>query len=184
LIKAALVLVGAAGLCLALSSASSADVVEPESAFQPASLGLLSKDAPAGDFSAGAPIEEGMVKAAMAAEPKLDEVVETPAPEEQVVRPAPVHLVRPNTFVETSRSVAEAIVHPLRIGFRHIGASLGRVVSACEIGLGTGTGGPVLVFAVLALAAPFIRNRVVGTRLSTDEDVPDLLYAWELTPPG
>jgi hypothetical protein len=179
LIKAALVLAGAAGLCLALSSVSSADVVEPESAFQPASVALLSEDA-----DAFAPIEKGMVEAAMAEKTsKVDEVVETPAPEEQIRR-APVHLVRPNTIVETGRSVADAIVHPLRIGLRHIGASLGRVVSACEIAVGTGAGGPVLTFAVLALVAPFIRNRVVGTRWSTDEDVPDLLYAWELTPPG
>ena len=179
LIKAALVLAGAAGFCLALSSVSSADVVEPESAFQPASVALLSKDAPA-----GAPIDRGMVEAAMAEETKPAEVKEeTPAPEEQIVR-RPVHLVRPNTIVETGQSVVDAVVHPLRIGLRHIGASLGRVVSACEIAVGQGAGGPALTFAVLALAAPFIRRRVVGTRWSTDEAVPDLLYAWELTPPG
>ena len=72
-------------------------------------------------------------------------------------------------------SLVEHVVYPLRIGVEHLKTSLGRVVSACEIGFGTGAGGPVLVLGVLGMAIPFIRRRVFAIRWATDEDVPEFL---------
>jgi len=181
LIRAAVMVAAAAGLCLALSQVASADVVEPKSAYQPASVGLL-EEKEAAKVVAEEPAKADP-KTAEAKEEKPDEVVvATPAPE-QVVRQAPA--LAPRSAVTTPEpSLAHRITHPLRVGFREIGASLGRVVGACDVGFGSGAGGPVLVFAVVALATPFIRRRVFATRWTADEDVPEFLFARELTPPG
>jgi hypothetical protein len=194
LIRAALLLGGAAAFCIALSAAASADMVEPNSAYQPASVALLNEEAAK---DAALPTEEAAAKQqaeAKKAEAKKAEEAEkaanpqeavpaTPAPE-QVVRQVPAHLTRPINERSEQPSVAEKIVHPFRAGLQQIGASLGRVVSACDVLPGTGAGGPVFVLAVLSLVAPFIRRRVVDTRWAADEDVPEFLYAQELTPPG
>jgi hypothetical protein len=182
LIRAGILVAAAAGFALALSSGASADVVEPQSAYQPASIGLLDQEAAKAAKIDPAPAEPTAVAEEKVVKP--DEVVAaTPAPE-QVVRPAPAHLVREMEVKQEAPSVVERVFHPFRAGLQRFGASLVRVVSACDVGLGTGTGGPVFVLAVLSMAAPFIRRRVVGTRWSTDEDMPEFLYAAELTPPG
>jgi hypothetical protein len=190
LIRAALLLAGAAGLSLVLSAAASADMVEPKSAYQPASVELLNEKAAADAMPEPAKTEaterqakKAKPKAEKPEAEKLGEVAEpTPAPE-QVVRQAPAHLTRSHTQTEAP-SVADRIVHPFRTGLEQIGAALGRAVSACEVGAVPGAGGPALALAVLSLAAPLIRRRIIGIRRTADEDVPEFLYAQELTPPG
>ena len=184
LVKALILLAAAGGFCMALSLSAQADVVEPKSAYQPASTGLLEKGAPA----AGMPSAETEAAKAAEAEKVVPEQVEappslapTPAPEQQVTRQVPTAVV-PN--LDHTPSLVDHVVQPLRIGVEHLKTSLGRVVSACEVGFGTGAGGPVFVLAVLSMAIPFIRRRVMMTRWATDEDVPEFLYVWELTPPG
>lgn len=178
LVKTAIVLVGAGAFCWALSAAASADVVTPRSAYQPASTNLLSS-APAAREMPSRVKTESVKVAAAGAESKPEP---TPA-SEQVVRPARVPTAHENARPE-SPSVAYRLAHPFGVGLDHLTASLGRAVGACEVGFGTGTGGPVLVLAVLGMAIPFIRRRVIGTRWTADEDVPEFLYAWEQTPPG
>ena len=181
---------GATAFCVALAGASSADMVEPNSAYQPASVPFVnenaSKDALPSpeDTAAQQKAQAEAEKAAKEAKQAEEEAAPaTPAPE-QVVRQAPAHLRSPISEQPQQPSVTEKIVHPFRTGLEHIGASLGRVVSACDVLPGTGAGGPVFVLAVLSLAAPFIRRRVVDTRWATDEEMPEFLYAQELTPPG
>lgn len=197
LIRAGILLAAAGGFCIGLSLSASADVVEPRSAYQPSSTGLLEKEAAASaalaDLSgsdpakadAAAKAEKAAAKEKAAEKEKADKpsepVVATPAPE-QVVRPARVPVMQSSSTV--SVSLVDRITHPLRIGLESFEASLGRVVSACDIGFGSGAGGPVLVLAVLALALVLIRRRVIGTRSATDEDMPEFLFAWEQTPPG
>lgn len=173
-----LVLVGVtAGVSIALSAAARADVVEPRSAYQPASVGLLSEDA-------AAAMAEPKAEPSAVEEPAppKEEPAPTPAPEQQMIRqiPAPVADARP----AAPQTVVHRLIDPFRVGFEHIGASLGRVASACEVGLVTGPGGPVLVLAVLSIALPFVRRRISAIRRAADEAVPELLYAWKLTPPG
>lgn len=186
-LRAGVLVAVAAGFLFALGaigSSASADVVEPKSAFQPASVKLLEEEA----AKAAVPLDAAPADAGATVDPAADEakpvkadevVVPTPAPE-QVVRQVPPHLVRTND----SPSVVERVMHPLRMGFQQIGASLGRAVGACEVVMGGGAGGPALVFAVLAMVAPFIRRRTFGVRRTADEDVPEFLFARELTPPG
>ena len=181
LIRAVVLLIGATGFCVALSVAARADVVEPRSAYQPASVDLLKKS-PAG--MAVPTKAESDVTAAAKADVVPGEVAEpTPAPE-QVVAPARIPVMSPARAHTSPFSPLDLVVTPLRVGLQQLEASLGRVVTACEVGFGTGTGGPVVVLAVLAMAVPFIRRRVLGTRSATDEDVPDFRFVWELTPPG
>jgi hypothetical protein len=181
LVKALILLAAAGGFCVALSVSAQADVVEPNSAYQPASTSLLEKGAAP---AAAMPSAEAEAAKAVKAEEKPEappSLAPTPAPEQQVVRQVPTAVV-PN--IDHTPSLVDHIVHPLRIGVEHLKTSLGRVVSACEVGFATGAGGPVFVLAVLSMAIPFIRRRVTMTRWATDEDVPEFLYVWELTPPG
>lgn len=183
LIRAGIMLAVAGGFCLAFSLSASADVVEPNSAYQPAFTAMLEDEtAVAAKLAEQAAPQAAKEEAAAAAQKQqVSESEATPAPE-QAFRPASVPVIKSSSSV--SVSLVNRITHPLRIGLEHIEASLGRVVSACETGFGTGNGGPMFVFAVLALAVPLIRRRVIGTRWTTDEDVPEFLFAWELTPPG
>ncbi len=183
LIRAGVLLAVAGGFCVALSLTASADVVEPKSAYQPASAAMLAEEQAAAKLAELAQTDPIKVAAATEVEKeKPSEVaVATPAPE-QVVRPGRVAVMQSSSSVAVS--LVDRIAHPLAVGLEHIEASLARVVSACDIGLGSGAGGPALVLAVLALASPFARRRVIGTRWATDEDVPEFLFAWEQTPPG
>ncbi len=178
LFKAMILLAASAAFFLALSLSARADVVEPKSAYQPASTALLSERVAADLPTAAAEpkVEEPPIETI-----ERPEVAPTPAPEQQVVRQVPTAVV---PTAEHRRSLIDQIVHPLRIGVEHLKTSLGRVVSACEVGFGTGAGGPVFVLGVLSVAIPFIRRRVAMTRWATDEDVPEFRYVRELTPPG
>ncbi len=187
LVRGLIVLAAASGFCVALSLAAQADVVEPKSAYQPASTGLVENGAPAADVPAPAPAEDAKPPKAEKAEkaekvePQPITVEATPAPEQQVVRQVPTAVVSESG---DSSSLVDHVVHPLRIGVEHLKTSLGRVVSACEVGFGTGAGGPVFVLGVLSMAIPFIRRRIFAIRWATDEDVPEFRYVWVLTPPG
>jgi hypothetical protein len=193
-IRAAVLVAAAAGFCGALSLTASADVVEPTSAYQPASTGLIEEGSTAAALKELEAAEEANPPAEQTEKAKPAEEEAAPAsPAPVPVTPAPEHVVRSarvpaaesaQSTSSVSVTLVDHITQPFRIGLEIIEASLGRVVSACDAGFGTGAGGPALILAVLALAAPLIRRRVIGTRWTTDEDVPEFLFAWEQTPPG
>ena len=186
LIRAVVLLIGATGFCVALSVAASADVVTPRSAYQPAAGDLLKSTPATADMAGPAKAESDKAKAEVegAEQVPAGEVAEpTPAPE-QMVSAARTPVTRPDQARTPPLSPVDRLVHPLRVGLQQLEASLGRVVTACEVGFGTGNGGPLPVLAVLVLAVPLIRRRVIGTRWATDEDVPDFRFVWEQTPPG
>ena len=181
LVRAFIVLAAAGGFAVVLSVAARADVVEPSSAYQPASVGLLEKGSgPTADMPGPAKVSPG--KAPEVVETPSEVAEATPAPEQQVVRQVPATIMQPSAVHVPS--AVDRVVHPLRIGLEHMRASLGRVVSACAVGFGTSAGGPALVLAVLSIVIPFARRRVTSIRWAADEDVPEFLFAWELTPPG
>ena len=184
LVRAGLVLAAAGGFLFAVALTASADVVEPSSAYQPASTELLKQGGPG---PVGSMPAEDKVGAEQAGETSQiaetrDEAPATPAPEHQV-RPAPAHIVRTEEPAPHESGFA-SVVRPLRVGLEQIGSYLGRVVSACQVAAGSGAGVPVLALAVLSVVAALERRRVLGTRFITDEDVPELLYATEVIAPG
>lgn len=182
LLRLGLVLTAAGGFMIALALSASADVVEPSSAYQPASTELLTKGPGAGTTL---PVEEkaapGMGEASRPAETRDAVVPATPAPEHQV-RPAPAHITR-TAPVSRDSALARA-VRPFSVGLERIGSYLGRVISTCRVAAGSGAGVPVLALAVLSVVAALDRRRVFGTRTTTDEDVPELLFATEVIAPG
>jgi hypothetical protein len=180
-IRAGLVVASAAGFFAFLSTTASADVVEPESALQPASANLMSQAPESKDAAARQPkpLEE-----TLQAEPAEAPVAEpTPAPE-QVVSRAPSRPVVVQEPAHSEASVLDRAVQPLRSGFQQVGAFLGRAANACQVGLGSGAGGPVLVLGVLSMALALERRWVLRARPAADEEVPEFLFAQELTPPG
>lgn len=180
-VRVGLIVTGAVGFLFALASLARADVVDPASVLESSSPAMVDK------MFAGAENEGVLVPAMPLEQPFFsgldlgDEAVATPAPE-QVVTQAPV-AVTTRAHVDGG-TVVDRAVQGVGEGFRDIGAFLGRVASACQVGLATGAGGPLLVFAVLGMMAPFIRRQVFGTRRAADEDAPELLYAWEVISPG
>jgi hypothetical protein len=185
-LRVVLVVAGAVGFCFALSSLASADVVNPKWADKLASNALLEKD------QATAP--SAMPKPAPSAAPKdqvsaalgteSGEVAATPAPEQQVRQAPPQIAHEPTSVGGDAKSPLDVALRPLRLGMHQVGSYLGRVVSACQVGVGSGTGGPVLILAVLGLVAALERHRAFGARPTTDEDKPEFLYAGEISPPG
>jgi hypothetical protein len=184
LVRTALVVGAAGGFMLAVAASASADVVEPSSAYQPASTELVkhSGSETMGSLPAEKAVgtEQTGESSPVVAEPR-DAAPATPAPEHQV-RPAPAHIVR--TEPEPHESGLATAVRPLTVGLERIGSFLGRVVSACSVAAGSGAGVPVLALAVLSVVVAFERRRVLGTRFIADEDVPELLYATEVIAPG
>lgn len=187
LVRAGLVAAAAGAFMVAAALAASADVVEPSSAYQPASTVLLD-EGPAG---AGEPVpavepaaqeaSETKGEAPRPAEAREQTVAATPAPESQV-GPAPAHITHPDPADQ--RSTLARALRPFSVGLERIGSYLGRAASACQVAAGSGVGVPVLALAVLSLAAAFDRRRVLGTRSAADEDAPELLYATEVIAPG
>jgi hypothetical protein len=110
------------------------------------------------------------------------EPVATPVPE-QFVSEAPAPVVVRREF-SGHRSAVAGIVFGAEAKYREIEAFFGRVASAPQGGPGGGAGVPVLVLAFLSVAAVLNRHRLLGNRWATDENVFELLYARELTPPG
>ena len=182
LVRLGLILTAAGGFVFALALSASADVVEPSSAYQPASTRLLEKGPGAGTTL---PVVEkaapGVGEASPAAESRDTVVPATPAPEHQV-RPAPARITRAEPVSHDSALARAA--RPLGVGLERIGSYLGRVISTCQVVPGAGAGVPVLALGVLSVVAALDRRRVFGTRLTTDEDVPELLYATEVIAPG
>ena len=180
LIRAGLVVAAAAGFFAFLSTTASADVVEPKSALQPASANLMSQQPESKDAAANQPMP--MEETLQAEQAEAEAVEPTPAPE-QVVSRAPSRPVVQEP-VHSEPSVLHRAVQPLRSGFQQVGAYLGRVANACQVGLGAGAGGPVLVLGVLCMAIALERRWVLQARPAADEEVPEFLFAQELTPPG
>ncbi len=180
LIRAGLVVAAAAGFFAFLSTTASADVVEPESALQPASANLMSQQPESKDAAANQP--KPMEEALQAEQAEAEVVEPTPAPEQVVSRAPSRPVVQEPAHSEAS--VLDRAVQPLRSGFQQVGAYLGRVANACQVGLGSGAGGPVLVLGVLCMAIALERRWVLRARPAADEEVPEFLFAQELTPPG
>ena len=156
---------------------ASADAGDPTSAYQSAfKIALTPQAVQAASKPAPAP-EVVKPEPAKAAAPSTgDEPVATPVPEQFVSQgPAPAR--------QEHRSVVERIVFGAGAKYRVIESFFGRVASATQDGAGPGTGVPVLVLAVLSVAAVVEHHRR-HSRWATDENVLELLYARELTPPG
>lgn len=181
LVRLALIVGAAGGFTLALSLSASADVVEPSSAYQPASTVLIERGPGAGALPTEDAAAADKGEASRIAETRDAGVAATPAPEQQVM-PVPSHITHTRTAPQDS--ALERAVRPLGVGFERIGAYLGRVVSTCQVAAGSGAGVPVLALAVLSVVTALNRRRVFGTRPATDEDVPELLYATEVIAPG
>jgi hypothetical protein len=182
LVRAAVVVAAAGGFLAALAVSASADVVEPSSAYQPASTALLEEGAPgpAAELAVPEPSSEPKAEPPPVAETR-DVPVATPAPEHQV-RAVPVHIARREP--EPRPAGLPAAVRPFVTGVERIGAYLGRVVSACQVAAGSGAGVPVLALAVLSVATALTRRRVIGTRSIADEEARELLFAGEVIAPG
>lgn len=186
LVRAGLTLAAAAAFCVAMAVHASADVVEPSSVYQPASTSLL-QDPKTGMQGSQMPKPESAQPKPLGetsptvAEPRDQVAPATPAPEPQV-RAVPAHITRPEPVPQQS-DLSQAL-HPLRVGFREIGSYLGRVVSSCQVPMGSAAGGPVLVLGVLSMVAALIRRQVLGIWPTTDEDAPERLYATEVIKPG
>jgi hypothetical protein len=183
--RTAILLAAAGGFVVALSLAASADVVEPSSAYQPASTALL-EESHSTEAATGLPAEESVAPQATGevspdAEARVEPAPATPLPELQV-GPARSHVVRAEPA--PSESALDRAVRPLGAGLERIGSYLARVVSACHEAASSGAGVPVLALAVLSGAAALDRRWVLGTRPTTDEDAPELLYASEVIAPG
>lgn len=184
LLKAGLVVAAAAGFCVALSAAASADVVDPQSPYQPASTHLMKeKAAPKGTadreaLASSRPLEQAFEEGAEARVPA------TPAPEQLVSR-APVHVERRAQPRDAGEgSVLDRAASRVEEGFQEVVAFLGRVSSAGQGSAPHETGGPVIVLAVLGLASALARRRVFAARWLTDDEMPELIYASEVIAPG
>jgi hypothetical protein len=178
-VRATILVAAAAGFFYAFTSAASAKVVEPGSAYQPTSVQLAKM---AVDAS-----KPGTNPFTAPSQPPKAEITKpqpapaTPAPEQVVsVRPQSPDVVT----VRSDASPLQRAVRPLRNGVVKVGSYLERVVSSCPVGAGPVTGGPVMVFAVLCFGLALERRRVLAARPATDEVARELLYARELTPPG
>lgn len=182
-LRAGLVLVGAAAVCVAFGSAASADVVDPASAYQPASTRLVSEEPSAEEqkpLLPAKPMEQAFYPVG---EHQDGEVAATPAPE-QLVTQAPARAERAEPPAEQAGSALERAIDRAGEGFHDISAFLGRVTSAAQGGAASGAGGPALVLAVLAVVTALDQRRVLRTRWVTDEEAPELLYAREIICPG
>jgi hypothetical protein len=181
LVRAAVVVPGAAGLCFAFALAAHADVGNPTSAYQSAfKIAQMQQPAPVVAKPAPAATKPDPTNAQAPA--GRGEPVATPVPE-QFVSEAPAPVVMRRQSSEHGSAVAR-IVFGAEAKYREIEAFFGRVASAPQGGPGGGAGVPVLVLAFLSVAAALNRHRLLGNRWATDENVFELLYARELTPPG
>lgn len=180
-LKATILAALAAGFFYAFTSAASAKVVEPGSAYQPTSVELakIAVDAskPSTDPFAAASQPKTEIKQA-------EPAPATPAPEQVVTAVRPQQEFVPSSSSGSKASPLERVTRPLRAGAMKVGSYLERVVSSCPVGAGPITGGPVMVLAVLSVGLALERRRVLAARPATAEVVRELLYARELTPPG
>jgi len=177
-LKAAILAAVAAGFVCALSAAASAKVVEPGSAYQPTTVGLAKMA-----VDASAPSTNPF--AALSTAPqirKADPAPATPAPEPVVARVQPA-MSSSSAQVQSTNPLVR-VTRPLRRGVQRFGSYLERVVSSCPVGPVSATGGPVIALAVLCFGLALNRRWVLAAQPATDERVPELLFAWELTPPG
>lgn len=181
-LRAGLVLLGAAAAFLALDSVASADVVDPATAYQPASTRLVSEEGQSDGRHSLVPAQP-LEQAFYPADAQGGEAAATPAPE-QAVTQAPRQQQSRHTASEHARSPLQRTVERAQDGIETISAFLGRVTSAAQSSGGPGAGGPVLILAVLSAVAALDRRRVLRTRWVTDEEAPELLYAREVICPG
>jgi hypothetical protein len=178
LIKGAILVAAAAGFVCVLSAGASAKVVDPGAAYQPNTVGLA-KIA----VDASKPSTNPFASSATAPQiSKADPAPATPAPEPV----APRVEARSSSSAPSGQSEAPLarVVQPIRRGARWFGSYLERVVSSCPVGPVSATGGPVIALAVLGVGLALNRRWVLAAQPTTDEAVPEFLFAWELTPPG
>lgn len=204
LLRLALV-TGAAGLSLAFAQGASADLVDPARPYEP-----VIRDNPVPAFpivrvpatAPGSAVSEGESPPAMAeptaSEPPVVATDATPAPADPVATPLPVPapesvVTRPAPRVHRlSDARAQEAPTPHLVDpntnrpriMQHVRSFLAELVSTCKVGASAGSGGPVLVLAVLGMAAALDRRWVRRARLATDERTPEFLFAWEVISPG
>ena len=171
LVRATIVISGAAGLCVALGLAARADVANPASTYQSAfKIAQVRELAPAAVKPAPPKAQVPVARV---------EPVATPVPE-QFVTEAPAPVVAPRRAAH--ESAVARLVFGAEAKYREIEAFFGRAASAGPDGPSAGAGVPVLVLGVLGAAAVFDHHR--RNRWAADESALELLYARELTPPG
>lgn len=204
---AGFVLAGAIWLLLMLASAASADIVDPGSPFTPSHPTIASPkaipsphvpvaplSAPA-EASAAEPAPEPSPAAAPAATPAP--VMQAPpadAPDLEKA-PPPIRARAAQRSAAAARATAvapigseerplEPVIQFVRERAVDVGVFLAEVASACKVGMSAGAGGPVLVLAVLGVAAALEGRRILRGRWATDEKLPEHLYAWDVIAPG
>jgi len=180
---------GAFGLLLAFAPAASAEVVDTGSPYQPAATSLV---APSGEGSTAEGADRGeraslplrmAVPAEAEAAPAAPAPLPTAAPE-VVVRPVPAPHAGQPVGVEALPRSEQGPIHRVQGAFGRAGAFLGEMVSACLVGVAGGTGGPVLLLAVLGMATALTGRRLFMGRWLTDEEPPEFLYVWDVIAPG
>lgn len=177
LVRAAIVISGAAGFAVALGVAARADVANPASTYQSA-LKIAQVRESAATAVQPAPAAKP-APAKVQAPVQRVEPVATPVPEQFVSEaPAPV-VARPAGH----GSAVARIVFGAKAKYHEIEAFFGRAATAGPEGPGAGTGVPVLVLGFFSAAAVFDHHRR-RNRWAADENALELLYARELTPPG
>jgi cytoskeletal protein RodZ len=198
---AGIIILGAVGALLWLSSIASAQVGNPTSEpFKPYSP----TDQPAMFIPESSPSTAPASAEAPATEPVAEELVAAPVeavPEQDAAPAAAVEpgarraAKQPGTAQRQVEPVlAEAAVSPEGSTDTSVASSTGPIervktvlaelATACQVGVSFPTGGPVLAFAILAAALGLDGQRFQRTRWLADEDAPELLYAGDVIAPG
>jgi hypothetical protein len=175
LVRAVIVISGAAGFCAALAVAASASVGNPADAYQSAfKIALAGQPVPRTDVIAPKP---------RAAQPRQGvarvEPAATPVPE-QFVSQGPGPAVAPK---RSHGSAVAGLVGAAEARYRQIESFFGRVASTAQSGATPGTGVPVLVVGFLTAVA-VVEHQRRRVRWAAGGRALEFLYARELTPPG
>lgn len=185
LVRAAILVSGAAGFCIAFAVSAGADVGNPASTYESAIKIALSRQAVQ---AASKPAVQPQAAKPEVAKPEPEKATESEERGEPVATPVPESFVSqgPAPVVARAherRSVVDRIVFGAGAKYRALEAFVGRVASTAQDGSGPGTGVPVLALGVLAAVA-VVEHQRRHNRWATDENALELLYSRELTPPG
>jgi hypothetical protein len=193
---AVIVTAGAFGLLGGLASVASADITDPSSPQSPPASGMrlpavpqqqpsqASNPVPSQQPAPAQPViatDQTPAEAPPAMTPQA-----APAPEHPYIRSytAPRATKLDRSSSATAFGPFDQVVSAVNSGLRDVGVFLREVASACRVGATPGTGGPVLVLAVLGMVAALDRRWVFGARWAAHEEMPELLYAGDVIAPG
>ena len=201
---AGLLVVGIAGFLLLLAGAARAEIADPTSPnfspYQPKAPNVpnVNQASEPAQQTSPAPTESEAPAPAPAEEAVVAEVapIPAPAPTTRPVpfpewTPAPEAVVTRSTNVvidvgsESPTDATGSRPSVIANGLRLMRVSLDAVIGVCaDFANGMGAGGPALILAVLGAATALTRHRLFGARLVTDEEAPEMLYAWDVIAPG